>query len=58
MIASFDDLAVLEDDDLIGFHDGRKAMRDYDGRFAFHERGEPLLDILFASGVEGRSGFV
>ena len=37
MVPGFDDLAVVEDDDLVGVADRREAMRDRDRRASLRE---------------------
>ena len=58
MVAAFDDVAVVEYDDLVGVANGREAVGDDDAGASLHEFGEGLLDGLLAFGVEGGGGFV
>ena len=56
--ATFDDGAVVEDEDEVGGADGAQAVGDGDSGSALHEGVESLLDGEFAFGVEGGGGFV
>ena len=56
--AALGDLAVVEDDDLVGVPDGRQAVRDRD-RGAARARGvDGLLDRLLGLRVERARGLV
>ena len=58
MGAAFDDLALLDDEDLVGAADGGEPVRDDEGRAALHEVAEAVLDHRFGLGVERAGGFV
>ncbi len=53
MIARFDKMPFLEDDDAIGVYDGRKAVGDDEGRAALHQSVQSFLNERFGFGVEG-----
>ena len=56
--ATFDDLAVFEDQDLIGAADGREAVGDDEGGAALAQIPKAFLDQRFALAVEAGGGFV
>ena len=58
MSAYLADLAFVKYNDLVGFADGRKTMRNDDGAAAGYELVDRLLDELFGLRVDGRGGFV
>ena len=53
MCSGFDDASVVNDDDLVGIHDGGESVCDNDGGASFLERPEGTQDFLFSAGVEG-----
>src|SRR5439155_5527276 len=56
--ATLDDLAVLEDQDLIGGSDRRQAVRDDEGGAAAAQRVQAVLDERLALAVEARGRLV
>ena len=56
--AALDDAAVLEDEDLVGADDRRKAVRDDQRRAVARDLGELALDDLLGARVERASGLV
>src|ERR1700712_4841861 len=48
--APFGDLAVLDDEDSIGMHDGVQTVRDHDGGAILAQNGAPLKFNLFLLG--------
>ncbi len=58
MGSALDDVALLDDKDLVGAADGGEAVRNDKGCSALHEEVEPGLDEGFGFGVEGAGGFV
>ena len=56
--AGFLDHAVFEDDDLVGFLDGGKAVRDGEHGAAFGQSLERFLDVLLGLGIERAGGLV
>src|SRR4051794_13909422 len=58
VVAGFGDVAVLEDDDLVGVADGGEAVGDDEGGAAGHEVVEGVEEESLAFAVEGAGGFV
>lgn len=58
MRAFLDNPALIHDYDSIGGADGRKAVRDDDGRAMFHQPIKRVLHQPFAFRVESRRCFV
>ena len=58
VVAAFLDLAVLDDQDAVGFDDGAQAVGDDEGGAVFHHFGHGLLDQLFRFRVQRGGGFV
>ena len=58
MRAALGDSAVVEDDDLIGVDDRRKAVGDHHRGAAPGDSVERFLDGLLGAAVERRGGFV
>ncbi len=58
MRAAFDDLAAFEDQNLIRAANRREPMRDHEGRPAFAQAAQAVLDHLLALGVEARRRLV
>src|ERR1700674_95843 len=56
--AAFDNLSLLDHQNLIGAPNGRQAVRDHKGRAALHQVGEPLLNHLLGFGIEAGGGLV
>ena len=56
--AAFDDLAAVDDEDLVGGEDGGEAVSDGEGGATGGEPSEGVLDEAFGAGVEGGRGFV
>ena len=56
--SAFYDLALFDDEDLIGAANGGETMGDDEGGAALHEEVEAVLDEGFGFGVEGAGGFV
>ena len=54
----FDNMTVIDDDDVVGVADGAQAMGDDDGRPAFHESVQGSLNDLFTFRIEGRRRFI
>src|SRR3546814_2465541 len=48
---SFDDTALVDDDDLVGHAYGRESMRNDDGDAVLHQRAEVREDFGFGGGV-------
>src|SRR3546814_12351379 len=51
MVATFDDTALVDDDDLVGHAYGRESMRNDDGDAVLHQRAEVREDFGFGGGV-------
>jgi hypothetical protein len=58
MGALFDDLAFVEDDDLVGLEDGVEAMCDGDGGASLHEFAGGFFEQRFGFRVKRGGGFV
>ena len=58
MRALFDDLAFVEDDDLVGLEYGVEAVGDGDGGASLHEFACGFFEQGFGFGVERGGGFV
>ena len=58
MRALFDDLAFVEDDDLVGLEDGVEAMGDGDDSSSLHQLAGGFFEQGFGFGVERGGGFV
>ena len=58
VVASFHDTAALNDQDLIGRPNGRKAVSDDQGRAAAHQLTQPVLDEGLGFRIEARGGLV
>src|SRR3970040_864023 len=56
--APLDDLALLDDEALVGARDGRELVGDDERRRTRPERAEPVLDHRLALAVEARRGLV
>src|ERR1700686_4780951 len=56
--AAFDNLSLLDHQNLIGAPNSRQAVRDHKGRAALHQVGEPLLNHLLGFGIEAGGGLV
>src|ERR1700679_1280106 len=56
--AAFNDLPLLDHQNLIGAPNGRQTVRDHKGCAALHQVGEALLDHLLGFGIEARSSLV
>ena len=54
----FDDAAVFDDADAVGFADGGEAVSDDDGGTALHEGIEGFLNLFFGLGIEAGGGLV
>src|SRR5688500_4354738 len=51
--AAFQHLPVMQDEDLVGIHDGAQPVRDGDGRPAPHQLSEGALDLRLDLTVHG-----
>lgn len=58
MRALFDLGAVLEDDNMVRFTDGRQSVGDHDGRAALRHAVKRFLHDSLAVHIDGASGFV
>ena len=58
MRAALDDLALVEDDDLVGVDDGRQAVGDHQRRAVGGDPVERRLDLALGVDVEGRGRLV
>ena len=58
MVALFDDLAAVDDQDAVGADDGGEPMRDHQRRAALHQFGERRLHQRLVAGVERRGRLV
>ena len=58
MLAGFDDLAALQDNDSVGALQGTEAVGDGDGCAALDQVVERELDFAFGFGVDRGCGFV
>ena len=58
MTPAFDDLAILDDEDGVGMHDGVQAMRDHDGGAVLAEMLDRFLHLFLGFRVERGGGFV
>ena len=58
MRAALDDATIVEHDDLIRIHHGRKPVRDHKRGVSARDAVELGLDAFFRFGIERRSGFV
>src|SRR5580704_18593325 len=56
--AALYDLALLDDQNLIGSANGGEAVCNHKGRAALHQVGKSLLDHLFGFGIKAGSCFV
>ena len=56
--APFDDLAVMQHEDLVGVDDGAESMRNGDRGPTAHELGHGLLDLGLDLRVDRAGGFV
>src|SRR5208282_5905447 len=56
--AVFDNLSLLDDQNLIGAADRRKPMRDHERGAPLHQVGKTLLNQLLRFRVETGSGFI
>src|SRR5439155_19684928 len=57
-VAALDDLAVVEDEDLVGIDDRREAVRDDERGAVARDLGERGLNGFFGVRVEGRGRLV
>ena len=58
MRPTLNDPPAIDDQDLLGGPDGRKTMRDDEGRPPLTQGREGCLDLRFALAVEGTGRFV
>ena len=58
MRAFFEDLSVVDDNNLVGIFDGGKTMSDHESGAIFQQRFHRLLNQLFAFCVQIAGGFV
>ena len=58
MVALFDDVAVLHNQDDIRIADGGKAMGNNETCSALHQLVKGSLDFHFGSCIDGRSSFI
>ena len=58
MASLFDDVSIIENDDLVRIGDGSQAMGDDDYRFACAKGSDCSLDERFVLRVERSRGFV
>ncbi len=58
MGALFVDLALFDDEDLVGAADGAEAVGDDEGGAVLHQALEGLLDEFFGGGINAGGGFV
>ncbi len=58
MRAPFHDLALVEDNNLIGMLHGRQAVRDHNTSTVLHQVVDRILHNTFRFGIEERSGFI
>ncbi len=56
--AAFDDLSLLDDEDLVGAADGGEAVGDDEGGAALHQVAQAILDHGLGLGVERAGGLV
>src|SRR6185503_12890730 len=56
--AALDDLALLDDQHLVGMTDGAQAVRHDEARATGEQAAESLLDARFGDGVDRARGFV
>ena len=54
---ALDNLAFLDHEDLISFHDIAQSMRNHECGTTVAKAAEGSLDLLFDGGVDGRCGF-
>src|SRR5579859_506725 len=55
---TFDDVALLDDQDHVGAHDRAEPVGDDESGTAFEQFFERALDDLFGGGVDGAGGFI
>ena len=58
MRTSFDDAAPIEENDLIGLADGRKAVGDDERGAIFHEIGKTFLNLLLGNDIHAGGSLV
>src|SRR5271166_3522117 len=58
MSPAFDNLSLLDHQNLIGAPNGRQAVGDHKGSAALHQVGEALLDHLLGLGIEAGGGLI
>ena len=58
MTALFNDLAILDDDDVVRVADGGETVSDDEAGASFHEPQEGFLDAGFGACVHAGGGFV
>ena len=58
MRAVLDDLAVMQDGDLVGIADGRDAVRDEDRRTSLDHFAKMIEDVVFSLGIHARECIV
>ena len=58
MIALFDDMPLIHDNDPVGRSDRRQTVSDDKGRAILHQFFECVLDQLLALRIQRRCGFI
>ena len=58
MIALFNDVAVLHQQNIVRIHDGGQTVRNDEAGSVFHQSLHSLTDLDLRPGIHGRCGFV